>query len=198
MSPSLIRGNKSPSIATPQTPPPISSCRKEYDRISAKQTPGLTKEDFLRSQAWLGNQYRLAQLMKSLSSRTRPIVAVVAGGSISLGHGVTPTSLRYANRLESWMNDMYPLDNNEGEKQQQQQKDHHKVINVAAHGADMCSMAKRLNIMYSALSSELPPTSNNEPDLIILEFAVNDYQGQDHLVDIDHKKSVFFDGFRGL
>jgi hypothetical protein len=38
MSPSLIRGNKSPSIATPQTPPPISSCRKEYDRISAKQT----------------------------------------------------------------------------------------------------------------------------------------------------------------
>jgi hypothetical protein len=57
-------------------------------------------------------------------------------------------------------------------------------------------MAKRLNILYSDLQSQLMPFS--EPDLILLEFAVNDYQGQDHLITIDHKISVFFDGFQDL
>jgi DNA-binding response OmpR family regulator len=71
----------------------------------------------------------------------------------------------------------------------------HIVINVASHGADSCSMAKRLNAMYTDLSSKLPPSSNNEPDLIILEFAVNDYEGQDHITQIRHQASVFFDGF---
>ncbi|KAL7539092.1 hypothetical protein ACHAXR_009021 [Thalassiosira sp. AJA248-18] len=166
-----------------------SSCQAEYERITAKQTPGITNTDFRRSQAWLGNQYRLTQTMKALSSRQRPVVAVVAGGSISLGHGVTPDSVRYAERLESWMNEMYQLPN--ARKQ-------HKVVNVAAHGADMCAMAKRLNILYSDLTTQMPPSSNEEPDLIILEFAVNDYQGQDHLITVDSKTSVFFDGFREL
>lgn len=74
----------------------------------------------------------------------------------------------------------------------------HEVINVAAHGADMCSMAKRLNVLYSDLSSKLPKSSRGSPDLIVLEFAVNDYQGQDHLITVDSKKSVFFEGFRDL
>jgi len=74
----------------------------------------------------------------------------------------------------------------------------HGVINVAAHGADMCSMAKRLNVLYSDLSSKLPKSSRGSPDLIVLEFAVNDYQGQDHLITVDSKKSVFFEGFRDL
>lgn len=49
----------------------------------------------------------------------------------------------------------------------------------------MCAMAKRLNFL------NLP----TPPDLFVLEFAVNDYQGQDHRVHIDHKTDVFFDGF---
>lgn len=167
----------------------VDKCEAEYDRITSKQTPGITKNDLRRSQAWIGNQYRLTRAMEALSSRRRPVVAVVAGGSISLGHGVTPESVRYAERLEEWMNGMYPLQNNEhGE---------HKVINVAAHGADMCAMAKRLNILYSDLSAKMPPSSG-APDIIILEFAVNDYQGQDHLITVDSKTSVFFDGFREL
>jgi hypothetical protein len=166
-----------------------SSCQAEYDRITAGQTPGITSQDLRRSQAWTGNQHRLMQMMSALSSRQRPVVAVVAGGSISLGHGVTPEGARYANRFERWMNEMYPLQNDVHQ---------HGVINVAAHGADMCAMAKRLNVLYSDLSSKLPPSSNGSPDLIILEFAVNDYQGQDHLVTVDSKKSVFFDGFREL
>ena len=60
------------------------------------------------------------------------------------------------------------------------------------------AMAKRLNVLYSDLSSKLPKSSNGEPDLIILEFAVNDYQGQDHLITVDSKTTVFFDGFRDL
>ena len=185
-----------------------SSCQTEYNRLTSKQTPGLTKQDLLRSRAWVGNQYRLAQTMKSLSSRDRPVVAVVAGGSISVGHGVTPQSVRYAERLEAWMNEMFPLseatnkNNHEADsgsaKQSNYDNNQHKVVNVAAHGADMCSMAKRLNILYSDLSSRMPTSSNDEPDLIILEFGVNDYQGQDHLISIDHKTSVFFDGFRDL
>ena len=54
----------------------------------------------------------------------------------------------------------------------------------------MCSMSKRLNTLYSTFSSD--------PDLILLEFAVNDYQGQDHIITVDHKTSVFFEGFEQL
>jgi hypothetical protein len=49
-------------------------------------------------------------------------------------------------------------------------------------------MAKRMNYLNV-------PT---KPDLFILEFGVNDYQGQDHIVHLDHKTDVFFDGFQTL
>jgi hypothetical protein len=49
-------------------------------------------------------------------------------------------------------------------------------------------MAKRMNVL------KFPhPT-----DMFVLEFAVNDYQGQDHLMHLDHKTDVFFDGFHRL
>ena len=183
-------------ITAQQTTPP-SSCQVEYNRITKTQTPGITKQDLRRSQAWIGNQYRLTQTMKALSSRQRPVNVVVAGGSISLGHGVTPTNARYAERLKKWMNDMYPLQNNDSMNHNDQNHiKEHKVINVAAHGADMCSMAKRLNIFYQDLSTQI--LSSSSPDLIILEFAVNDYQGQDHIITVDSKTTVFFDGFREL
>ena len=179
-------------LITAQLTTPPSSCQVEYNRITKTQTPGITKQDLRRSQAWIGNQYRLTQTMKALSSRQRPVNVVVAGGSISLGHGVTPTNACYAERLEKWMNDMYPLQNNDNMDHSKE----HKVINVAAHGADMCSMAKRLNIFYQDLTTQI--LSSSSPDLIILEFAVNDYQGQDHIITVDSKTTVFFDGFREL
>jgi hypothetical protein len=49
-------------------------------------------------------------------------------------------------------------------------------------------MAKRMNFLG------LPA----KPDLFILEFAVNDYQGQDHVIHVDHKTDVYFDGFQKL
>ena len=187
------------SISNDATEPIQSTCQAEYNRIVSQQTPGLTPQDLLRSRAWIGNQYRLERLMDKLSSREHPVVAVVAGGSISGGHGLAyPDQHRYSNRLEHWMNEMYPLRqesaSNQDSKQLQQM---HKVFNFASHGADICSMAKRLNIMYSDLASKLP-LSSNEPDLIILEFAVNDYEGQDHLHGIKYQASVFFDGFMDI
>ena len=174
------------SVSTEPAVVEESSCMKEYNRLTEGRTPGITKMDLLRSQAWIGNQNRLNKAMDTLKERKRPAVAVVAGGSISLGHGVEHP-YRYGERLENWMNDKFPLDDSK-----------HQVINVAAHGADMCSMAKRLNVLFSDLESRMPKSSNNEPDLIILEFAVNDYQGQDHTVHIDHKMTVFYDGFQNL
>ena len=38
----------------------------------------------------------------------------------------------------------------------------------------------------------------DNPDLFILEFGVNDYQGQDHKVHLDHKTNIFFNGFERL
>ena len=104
------------------------ACDTEYKRVTRGRTPGITKDDLARSQAHLGNRFRLVEVMKLLTARKRPVSIVVAGGSISLGHGVTPDSARYADRLESWMNQEYMLESSEG----------HRVLNVAAHGADMC------------------------------------------------------------
>ena len=76
------------SLAVPSrrtTLPSSSSCQAEYNRITAGQTPGLTGQDLRRSQSLIGNQYRLSRMMIALSVRRRPIIAVVAGGSISLG-----------------------------------------------------------------------------------------------------------------
>jgi hypothetical protein len=116
----------------------VSICQAEYNRIVSQQTPGLTPQDLLRSRALIGNQYRLERVMKALSSRERPVVAVVAGGSISLGHGLeNPNQNRYSNRLQTWMNDMYPLlegsttihdINSKAERNNDLQK--HTVINV--------------------------------------------------------------------
>ncbi|CAB9531009.1 expressed unknown protein [Seminavis robusta] len=91
--------------------------------------------------------------------------------------------MRYSDRLQVWFNDYYPLNNKQnGEK--------HIVYNRGSHGADMCAMAKRVNVM----TKELPA----DPDLFVLEFAVNDYQGQDHKIHLDHKTDVFFEGFDRL
>ena len=101
-------------------------CQDEYARITAHRTPGLTQEDLKRSFVYSGNRQRLALLYKKLEARQQPVTAVVAGGSISLGHGVEP-GLRYSDRLATWMNEMYPLS----------KSPHHQVLNKGSHGADV-------------------------------------------------------------
>ncbi len=73
--------------------PPPSSCRAEYASVTAGRTPGVANQDLRWLEAWLGNRRRLMGVMARLllpARRCRPVVAVVARGSISLGHGVTP------------------------------------------------------------------------------------------------------------
>jgi hypothetical protein len=92
-------------------PPPLPSCRAEYAHVIAGRTPGVTVQDLRRSEAWLGNRRRLVGVMAGLSLPAhcrRPVVAVLARGSTSLGHGVAPRGARCADRLEGWM-DLAPL-----------------------------------------------------------------------------------------
>jgi hypothetical protein len=82
-------------------PPPL--CWAEYASITADRTPGVADQDLRQSEAWLGNRRRLASMMAGLSwlaCRRRPVVAVMARGSISLGHGMALGGAWYANRLE--------------------------------------------------------------------------------------------------
>jgi hypothetical protein len=152
-------------------------CWTEYQRVTQDRTQGLTVENLRRSRAWIGNEHRLQKVASSMA--TKPMTVLVAGGSISLGHGIFPNNMRYSDQLQVWLNENYPLDGN----------DHHTVLNKGSHGADMCAMAKRLSLLLQ----DVPNV-----DLIILEFAVNDYQGQDHKIHLDHKTDVFFDGFEQL
>lgn len=159
-----------------------STCDIEYDRIAAARTPGMTAEDLQRATyAWTGNRYNLAQVAEQLYKR--PVVGIAMGGSITMGHGVHPHTLRYAERLEEGWNKLYPLPN--GKK--------HKVILKASHGADICALAKRVQMVFKEFREQ-----NVTPDLFILEFSVNDYQGQDHELRVDHKTDLFFEGFQSL
>ena len=198
--------------------PYIDPCKIEYERVmSSTITQGLTEEDLLRSRAWIGNEERLVKFVnkltkKSITTATTTtnessggngggVNVVVCGGSITLGHGVEPAiTSRYSNKLEDWLNQMYPLSSSSSsslphprnQKGQQQPQPKHNVYNHGSHGADMCAMAKRMDMVFNSKRLGI----EDDPDMIILEFAVNDYQGQDHKVHLDHKTDIFFDGFQ--
>jgi len=105
-------------------------CMDEYRRVTADRTTGLTADDLERSRAVTGNRQRLAGLATRLIQQRKPVHIVVCGGSISIGHGVHPPTLRYSDRLKEWLNTYYPMQ--QDEKQQQ-----HTVTSMAAHGADV-------------------------------------------------------------
>lgn len=62
------------------------------------------------------------------------------------------------------------------------------VVRIAAQ--QICAMAKRLTLLVEELPRDI--------DLFVLEFAVNDYQGQDHNTQLDFKMDVFFEGFDNI
>jgi hypothetical protein len=110
-------------------------CQKAHEyatRQYPRWTPGWTPDDMERSRALVGNRHRLALLAEKLTASKQPILGVVCGGSISLGHGVAPTNMRYSDRLEVWLNDRFPLTN-----QTENNGIHHQVLNRGSHGADV-------------------------------------------------------------
>ena len=116
------------------------TCQTEYQRIMSKVTTNLTADDYDRSIAQVGNRYRLSRIIQQkLSFREttppqqqqrrgrEPLTIVVCGGSITLGHGITPVTSRYSNQLETFLNTVYPT----------KQQSAHTVYNRGSHGADV-------------------------------------------------------------
>jgi hypothetical protein len=88
-------------------PLPLSSFLAEYARVTTCRTPGVIDQDLRQLEAWLGNHRRLMDVMVGLLlpvCQCRPVVMVVAGGSILLDHGVAPGGAQYASCLKGWMN----------------------------------------------------------------------------------------------
>jgi lysophospholipase L1-like esterase len=164
----------------------VDECLAEYERVNVDQLRGITQESLDRSRAWMGNSERLYKFARKLKTRKEVTNSLIMGGSISMGHGVVPytennSSGFYREHLPNWMNKFYPLPN----------RKKHNVDRMLAHGVDMCHVTKRLSILIAAVKKR-----GYIPDLIILEFAINDYQGQDDKLQVDHKTDVFFDGFQ--
>lgn len=65
-----------------------SRCDKEYHRVMANTTKGLSEVDFEHSRALIGNRRRLAILAEKLQAQQQPVNAIFCGGSITIGHGV--------------------------------------------------------------------------------------------------------------
>lgn len=154
--------------------------------------PKLSEESIRRSQAFVGNRERLRHVARILANTSQSLNVVSFGGSITLAHGVvkniTAGSESYSRLLEEWLNEQFG-----GNHQHRRRR--HRVYNMAGHGADICSLAKRITIMLSYLDQQ---HNVKEPDLFILEFAVNDYQGQDHVKAAVDLEDVFFDGFQNI
>ena len=160
-------------------------CNAEFKRVNVDQLRGITQESLDRSRTWIGNRERLYKFARKVTAR-KETHSLILGGSISMGHGVVSNrdnkeSGFYREHLPNWMNKFYPLP--KGKK--------HKVDRFLAHGVDMCHVTKRLNMLIEEVKKTQRTT-----DLFILEFAVNDYQGQDDRVLVDHKTDVFFHGFQ--
>lgn len=118
-----------------------STCQREYQRMMSHVTTNLTTDDYDRSIAHVGNRYRLSRIIQQkllpviLDSESssqqqfeqrQPLTIVVCGGSITLGHGITPVTSRYSNQLEAYLNKVFPT-----------KKKQHTVYNRGSHGADV-------------------------------------------------------------
>ena len=118
------------------------ACGEEYRRVTVDRTPGWTTDDLERSRAHVGNRQRLAQFAQRLilggtTTTRQPVHVVVCGGSISMGHGVYPSTLRYSDRLQDWLNRYYPITPTTATITAPQQQQQHLVTSMAAHGADV-------------------------------------------------------------
>ena len=87
-----------------------------------------------------GNVVRIHKFMEKI--KVSPVAALVLGGSITLGHGVMP-QYRYSNRLQDWMNTMYPLPSN---------SQNHTVLNKGTHGGNVRGALLGANHIYLRLT----------------------------------------------
>jgi hypothetical protein len=144
------------------------ACQSEFHRLMTTDmtstTMALTKDDYERSIANVGNRYRILQFVTKLihssttenssdsttnattsTTTTTPkgVTVIVCGASITMGHGVEPKEGRYLNIFENWLNLAYPIttknttQNNNDPKQQPQEPDQHRVLFRGMHGVNV-------------------------------------------------------------
>jgi hypothetical protein len=152
-------------------------CWSEYYRLKQNQTIGLSYDDYERSCAYYGNRKRLSNFISklasfssnnndastrrmnhtTLSSTKIGVDVVICGGSITLGHGITPKSDRYMDRIGTWMNEYYPIHPDYQNKnrtrsfqstqdQDVQHIERHRIHSKGAHGADV-SIANKFRLL---------------------------------------------------
>lgn len=111
-------------------------CNHEYQFIKQYQTlNGLSNVDYQRSRAYYGNPIKLYHLIQKLKTGHHASNVIVCGGSITLGHGIEPKHSRYGDILQVWLNQMFPIINQNPNIQQQQEQ--HQVHIKGGHGADV-------------------------------------------------------------
>ena len=167
------------------------SCDVAFNQHVQNQTRGLSEDSIRRSRANYGNVHRLEHVAHLLTQQQRPLQVVAFGGSITAAHGVVRNithvgSDSYTGLLEQWLNQHFPVDKSQHS---------HRVHNMAQHGADICSLAKRMTSMLAYLNHT---QGLEQPDMVLLEYAVNDYQGQDHVHHAVNRLDVFFQGFQDI
>jgi len=103
-----------------------------------------------RSQFAAGDQARLQRLIEK-GRNGLPVTIAAIGGSITAGTGATDTPYRYVNLVQTWWNKTFPTS-------------HSTLVNAGVGATDSD---------YGALRVQRDVLSQN-PDLVIVEFAVND------------------------
>jgi len=103
-----------------------------------------------RSQYAAGDQARLQRLIEKGRAGT-PVTLAAIGGSITAGTGASTTATRWVNLVQDWWNTTFPTSTS-------------TLVNagIGATGSD-----------YGSLRAQRDVLSKN-PDLVIIEFAVND------------------------
>jgi lysophospholipase L1-like esterase len=94
--------------------------------------------------------------IRKLYVRKSPVKIVVFGGSVTCGNGLPNSNYKYSTVLETWLNDNF------------------KIANEAKHSVEnLCTSARGSASLMQSIKMKL---SGKKPDLVLLEFALNDAQ----------------------
>mmetsp|Transcript_14053 Transcript_14053/g.41750 ORF Transcript_14053/g.41750 Transcript_14053/m.41750 type:complete len:627 (-) Transcript_14053:2135-4015(-) len=162
----------------------VHPCAKKSAQVRAGYTKGVTPHLLRRSRARHGNTERLRKFLQKLESG-EPVNVAVFGGSITRAHGVTNDE-GWAFQFGQLLDNVFPTAHG---------KPRHNVVNLAVHGANICYLEKRLKLMLDFLATD---RGMPQPDAVFLEYAVNDYEGQDDRTQLFFIEDVFFDGFQEI
>ena len=140
----------------------VSGCSEKTETVVPKEEFRITSDMIENSVVNMGDLTRLSGILEKAEKEGELTLALI-GGSITYGAGARGNDT-YAKRVEAWLRSTYP-------------DSQIKVINAGLSGTDSIAGIHRLRrdvLVY-------------EPDLVIVEFAVNDGVGDNgELRNIEH------------